>query len=141
MATGPHFPQSVIYYFYVKCYGNCNSLTLSNINLLSGSYHCMRKMPVSIAPHRYLQPLYGLRPTQHLVQPLVSGTLVVSANFRGTNLSGIRFMCIENRWLCLLCRARRSCLQSCGVLPKTHIYFNLYLFSKRISLRSLLVGK
>lgn len=41
-------------------------------------------------------PLYGFLPTQHLVHPFVSGTFVVRANFLGTNLSGILFMCNEN---------------------------------------------
>lgn len=44
----------------------------------------------------FTYPLYGFLPTQHLVQPFVSGTFVVRANFLGTNLSGILFMCNEN---------------------------------------------
>lgn len=44
----------------------------------------------------FYYPLYGFLPTQHLVQPFVSGTLVVRANFLGTNLSDILFICNEN---------------------------------------------
>lgn len=44
----------------------------------------------------FANPLYGFLPTQHLVHPFVSGTFVVRANFLGTNLSGILFMCNEN---------------------------------------------
>ena len=32
-------------------------LTFNSMNLLSGSYHCMRKTPWGVAPHRYLNPL------------------------------------------------------------------------------------
>lgn len=76
-----------------------HSHCFSSINLLSGSYHCMRKIPDGDRPHRYLYPLYGFRITQHCEHPFVSGTFVVSANFLGTSFSGILCMC--------MCRVKR----------------------------------
>ena len=78
------------------------------MNLLRGSYHCMRKTPLDVDPHRYLYPLYGFLPTQHLEQPLVLVTFDVMVNFLGTNLEGIlaliEFIEMVSRSVCLLQR-------------------------------------
>lgn len=39
----------------------CLLFTFISMNLCIGSYHCNRTMPYCSAPHRYLNPVYGLR--------------------------------------------------------------------------------
>lgn len=98
------------------------------MNLLRGSYHCIKKIPVLEAPHKYLYPLYGFLATQHFCVPLVSGTRVVKANFLGTNRSWILFICKLNLCDCLLNNANKSCLYKCGVLPKKIIILIDYVW-------------
>lgn len=59
------------------------------MNLLRGLYHCIRKIRLYMAPHRYLYPLYGFRPTQQQLQPFVSGTFTVIANFLIKDIVGL----------------------------------------------------
>lgn len=68
--------------------------------------------------------------TQHCVQPFVSGTFVVSANFFGTNRSGIRFMCMENRLASFECNATKSWRYSCELLPDRLMSTSLMTYSQ-----------
>lgn len=111
-----------------------HSQCFSNMNLFNGSYHCIRKMPDANAPHKYLYPLYGFRITQHCWHPFVSGTLVVSANFLGTNRSGIRFICIEKRFISFECNASKSCRYNCELLPDKLINTSLITYSHIVRL-------
>ena len=105
--------------------------TLSNMNLLSGSYHCMRKIEFDIMPQRYLYPLYGLRPTQHRWQPRVSDTLVVITNFLYHRESHRRICPVDGVWLTwhsiivFSFQTRPWCNQACAILmPLVGIIIN-----------------
>lgn len=111
-----------------------HSQCFNSMNLFNGSYHCMRNMPDASAPHKYLYPLYGLRITQHCWQPFVSGTFVVNANFFGTSRSGMRFMCIENRFVSFECNASKSCRYNWGLLPDKLITTSLMTYNHIVRL-------
>ena len=112
------------------------------MNLFSGLYHCIKNIPFGVTPHKYLYPLYGFLPTQHLVQLFVSDTFVVAANFLGTNFSGILLIiesideCMDdndNAKFFFECNWTKSCRYKWVVLPKNRNSHDYLVTTNRLS--------